>query len=81
MKYVMLILAAVLAVVGVLFAVFKLTAGKPKAATSTSQALGPAPQLPASATATDKSAQRIGAVADLVGAASGLLGGLGIGRA
>ncbi len=78
MKLLLGILAAVAAVVAVLFLVFKLVGGAPQAATSVSGATAPGPGLPPPAT--DKTAQRISAGAQMVSALASGAAALGVGK-
>lgn len=71
MKVALAIIGTLVAFVGVLFFVFKFVVPGPKVATTVQQATTAAPSTPKSAT-TDRTAQRIGSVADLVTAVGGL---------
>jgi hypothetical protein len=76
MKVAIAIIGTVAALFAVLFLVFRFLKPGPAVATTPSQALAPAPAMPKSA-ATDKSAQRIGAIADIISATGSLATSVG----
>jgi hypothetical protein len=79
MKLAIAIIGTIIALVGVLFVIFKfVTPGSKAAATTVAGATAPAPAMPPSAT--DKTAQRMGAAAGLISAASDAAFNLGFGK-
>jgi hypothetical protein len=78
MKVALAIIGTVVALVGVLFVIFKFVTPGPKAATTVGAATTPAPAMPPNAT--DKTAQRLGAAASVITAAGDAAFNLGFGK-